>query len=71
MYFLPAARGLGVGEKMIRQCLDFAHEKDFQLCYLKPLPYMKAAQKLYRKVGFDYIDGPLGTPAIRVVMFGY
>ena len=61
MYFLPVARGLGVGEKMIRQCLDFAREKDFQLCYLETLPYMKAAQKLYRKVGFDYIDGPMGN----------
>ena len=61
MYFLPTARGLGVGEKMIRQCLDFAREKDFQLCYLETLPYMKAAQKLYRKVGFDYIDGPMGN----------
>ena len=61
MYFLPAARGLGVGEKMIHQCLDFAREEDFQLCYLETLPYMKAAQKLYRKVGFDYIDGPMGN----------
>ena len=61
MYFLPAARGLGVGEKMIRQCLDFARQKNFQLCYLETLLYMKAAQKLYRKVGFDYIDGPMGN----------
>lgn len=61
MYFLPSARGLGVGEKMIRQCLDFARENDFQLCYLETLPYMKAAQKLYRKAGFDYIDGPMGN----------
>ena len=37
---------------------------------METLPYMKAAQKLYRKVGFDYIDGPWGTPAIPVVMFG-
>ena len=61
MYFLPAARGLGVGEKMIHQCLDFAREEDFQLCYLETLPYMKDAQKLNRKVGFDYIDGPMGN----------
>ena len=61
MYFLPEARGLGVGEEMIHNCLDFAREKDFQLCYLETLPYMKSAQKLYRKVGFDYIDGPMGS----------
>ena len=61
MYFLPKARGLGIGEQMIHKCLQFARENEFELCYLETLPYMKAAQKLYRKVGFDYIDGPMGN----------
>ena len=61
MYFLPQARGLGVGEKMIHQCLEFARTNNYELCYIETLPYMKAAQKLYRKVGFSYIDGPMGN----------
>ena len=61
MYFLPKARGFGIGEKMIHRCLQFARENEFELCYLETLPYMEAAQKLYRKVGFDYIDGPMGN----------
>lgn len=61
MYFDPAARGLGLGRKMIDQCLDFAKSHDFHLCYLETLPYMKAAQRLYRKVGFDYVDSPMGN----------
>ena len=45
---------------MIRQCLDFARQKLSTVLFGNPYP-MKAAQKLYRKVGFDYIDGPMGN----------
>tara|TARA_B110000977_G_scaffold154853_1_gene196901 strand:- start:283 stop:768 length:486 start_codon:yes stop_codon:yes gene_type:complete len=61
MYFLEEARGKGLGEKMIDHCLDFARKEGFELCYIETLPYMKAAQKLYIKKGFEYIDGPMGT----------
>ena len=40
---------------------DNAKEQSFELCYLETLPYMKAAQKLYLKTGFSYIDGPMGN----------
>ena len=60
MYFSSAARGLGLGKEMIDTCLDFAKANDFTMCYLETLPYMEAAQKLYLKTGFDYIDGPMG-----------
>jgi len=61
MYFSPATRGLGLGKQMMDSCLAFAKENNYSLCYLETLPYMKAAQKLYRKTGFDYIDGPMGN----------
>jgi putative acetyltransferase len=61
MYFSPATRGLGLGKQMMDSCLAFAKENNYSLCYLETLPYMKAAQKLYRKTGFDYIEGPLGN----------
>ncbi|MGB1448233.1 MAG: GNAT family N-acetyltransferase [Flavobacteriaceae bacterium] len=61
MYFLAQARGRGLGQKMINHCLAFAKAQGFELCYLETLPYMKEAQKLYRKTGFDYIDGPMGN----------
>ena len=60
MYFLEEARGLGLGSIMIQKCLDFAKNSGFTKCYLETLPYMEAAQKLYRKNGFEYIDGPMG-----------
>ncbi len=61
MYFLSQARGKGLGQKMMEHCLAFAKTQDFDLCYLETLPSMKAAQKLYRKTGFTYIDGPMGS----------
>jgi putative acetyltransferase len=45
----------------MNHCLAFAKVQNFELCYLETLPYMKAAQKLYLKTGFDYITGPMGN----------
>ncbi|MCW9038618.1 GNAT family N-acetyltransferase [Altibacter sp.] len=60
MYFLPEARGRGVGDAMIKLCLTKARTFRFEQCYLETMPYMTAAQKLYERVGFRYIDGPMG-----------
>ncbi|WP_420399992.1 GNAT family N-acetyltransferase [Flagellimonas sp.] len=61
MYFLEEARGKGLGAKMIDTCLAKAKEFGFEACYLETMPYMKAAQKLYQKNGFQYIDAPMGN----------
>lgn len=60
MYFLNIARGKGLGSKMIDLCLNKAKEFNFEMVYLETMPYMKDAQKLYRKNGFENIDGPMG-----------
>lgn len=60
MYFLEAARGKGVGHKMITVCIERAKEYGFDACYLETMPYMEAAQKLYTKMGFEYIDARMG-----------
>lgn len=61
MYFLEEARGKGIGAKMMAQCLQKATDFKFNKCYLETMTYMEAAQKLYKKVGFEYLDGPLGN----------
>lgn len=61
MYFLPIARGRGLGSQMIEKCLSYAKEVGFKTCYLETLPYMKAARKLYAKNGFTNISGPIGS----------
>lgn len=61
MYFLPEARGRGLGRKMMETCLKKAKDFGFEQCYLETLPYMKDATKLYGKVGFKPLDKPLGN----------
>lgn len=60
MYFLEAARGKGIGREMIEVCLNRAKDFGYEGCYLETMPYMEAAQKLYKKMGFVYIDSPMG-----------
>ncbi|MBU2996020.1 GNAT family N-acetyltransferase [Cellulophaga baltica] len=60
MYFLEEVRGKGIGSKMINKCIVKAKDCGFDKMYLETLPYMEAAQKLYKKNGFEYLDAPLG-----------
>ena len=61
MYFLPEIRGLGLGTKLINLCLEKAVEFGFEFCYIETMTYMDAAQKLYRKAGFEYLDKQIGN----------
>lgn len=61
MYFAPETRGLGIGSQMMAICLQTAKDFGFENCYLETMPYMLDAQKLYKKVGFEYIDAPMGS----------
>ena len=60
MYFLEEARGRGIGATMMSQCIETARSFGYEQCYLETMPYMEAAQKLYKRTGFSYLDGPLG-----------
>ncbi|SFF72729.1 GNAT family N-acetyltransferase [Salegentibacter agarivorans] len=60
MYFLPEARGKGLGAQMMDTCLKFAKSQNFEQCYIETLPYMKSARKLYARSGFKSLEKPLG-----------
>lgn len=60
MYFLPEVRGKGVGAEMMKKCLEFAKEQGYEKCYIETMPYMEQAQKLYKRSGFESLDGPIG-----------
>jgi putative acetyltransferase len=60
MYFLPEARGRGVGARMLATCLAKARAFGFERCYLETLTGMDAAQKLYVQAGFRRIDAQMG-----------
>jgi putative acetyltransferase len=61
MYFLPEGRGLGLGQKVLTECLKAARQIGFEYCYLETFNTMKDAMKLYEKNGFKKISGPLGN----------
>ncbi len=60
MYYLPKARGRGLGEALLRECLAFARSAGYRTCYLETLTGMDAAQKLYKRLGFQPLGGPMG-----------
>jgi len=60
MYFLPEARGRGIGAHMMETCLHFAKSEGFKQCYLETLPYMENARRLYTRSGFKSLEKPMG-----------
>jgi putative acetyltransferase len=61
MYFLPEARGKGLGQKVLSSCLNAAREIGFETCYLETFNTMTTAMKLYEKNNFKKIPGQLGN----------
>jgi putative acetyltransferase len=61
MYFLPELRGLGLGQRLLAQCLETARRFGFHRCYLETLTGMDRAQALYERNGFRQLDRPLGA----------
>lgn len=58
MYCLPVARGTGIAHKLINIALDYAI-KYYKKCYIETLSNMVAANKFYKKYGFNKLDEPL------------
>jgi len=61
MYLIPEIRGKGIGRLLISRCLEFAKEEGYSRVYIETMPELAQALKLYEKVGFRYLDGPLGN----------
>ena len=60
MYFKPEVRGKGYGKKMMSVCLERAAQLRFDSIYLETMDNMYDAQGLYKNVGFELLQGPLG-----------
>jgi putative acetyltransferase len=63
LYVKPEFRGLGIGEKLVTELIQFAKEANFDKMKLDTLTRLTAAVKLYRKFGFietkPYVYNPL------------
>ena len=60
MYFMPEARGRGIGAAMMEACLKAARTMGYQRCYLETLTGMDAAQRLYERSGFQRLCAAMG-----------
>ena len=58
MYCLSEARGTGISHKLMDIALEYA-KKYYKRCYIETLSNMIAANKFYKKYGFNKLDKPL------------
>jgi GNAT superfamily N-acetyltransferase len=50
-----AAQGQGVGEALVRRCLDNAAEVGSSAVFIHSGTWMHAAHRLYRRLGFEFV----------------
>ena len=61
MYYLQEGRGKGVGSLLMQRLLEDAREIGFKIMYLETLERMEKANVLYRKFGFEALNGAMGN----------
>ena len=68
----PAARGRGVGEALVRDCLDRARAAGKRAVVLSTAPSMTSAHRLYERLGFTRLPerdwSPL--PGVDLMVYG-
>ena len=75
MWCLPAYRGRALGTEMAEALLQFARSAGYRRVRLETAPKLEAANKLYRRLGFQtidrYNDGPctifMGEATLKVL----
>jgi len=61
MYLSPAARGQGLGRRLVDHSLEFARSAGFAQVYLETMPELQQALAMYARLGFHYIDHAMGN----------
>jgi DNA-binding MarR family transcriptional regulator/N-acetylglutamate synthase-like GNAT family acetyltransferase len=64
----PEARGLGIGEHLVNNCIEFARATGYRTLRLWTQANLDAAQHIYQKAGFQIVKEEmhelLGTPSL-------
>lgn len=61
MFVHKEARGKGIGQLLMDNCLIAAKEMGFKQCYLETFADMHKAIALYERNNFRYLDAPMGN----------
>jgi ribosomal protein S18 acetylase RimI-like enzyme len=67
----PAAQGRGIGELLVRTCLDRARDAGKRRMVLSTDPRMTAAHRLYRRLGFTRLPERDWSPVPGVDLLVY
>lgn len=60
-YLAESARGKGVGRQLMEKCILSAREMSYEKLYLESMPHFSKAVRIYEKLGFQKLSGPLGN----------
>ena len=71
MYFLPEARGCGMGKKLLHHVLQAATAAGYRQCYLETVERLQQARTLYESMGFVRVNAPLGNTGHFVCDYWY
>ena len=61
LYLDAAARGTGLGKKLLLKAMDWAKDNGYDQVYLESMPELAKAVSIYENVGFTRINEPLGN----------
>lgn len=60
-YLTTSARGKGIGKALMLKCFEKAKELGYTQLYLESMPELAIAVGMYQKLGFEFIEQPLGN----------
>jgi len=60
-----AARGIGLGKKLVQKCIDFVSMEKGRYLYLQSFYKLEIALKMYDSLGFTKSDAPDGMNVVK------
>lgn len=60
-YLARTGRGKGIGRQLMERCIDSARDMGYEKLYLESMPHFSKAVRIYEKLGFRHLPGPLGN----------